>query len=80
LSVALDHGVIASGTASANAVTVFAEAHGAWTEKATVTGDAGGMSYGFRVALARDMLGVFGFIPGAVTRFLGALYLYDLER
>jgi len=79
-SVALDHGVLASGALNANAVTVFAEAHGAWTEEATVTGDASGMAYGFRVDLARDTLGVFGFIPGAVTHFLGALYLYDLAR
>ncbi|MGH2898503.1 MAG: hypothetical protein ACRDMZ_07500 [Solirubrobacteraceae bacterium] len=79
-SVTLDHGVIATGALNANAVTVFAEAHGAWTEEATVTGDAGGMAYGFRVDLARDTLGVFGFIPGTLTRFLGALYLYDLER
>ena len=79
-SVALDDGVVASGALNANAVTVFGEAHGAWTEEATVTGDPSGISYGFRVALARDTLGVFGFIPGAVTHLLGALYLYDLER
>lgn len=79
-SVALDDGVVASGALGASAVTVFAEAHGAWTEEATVTGDDSGSSYGFRVALARDTLGVFGFIPGEVTRHLGALYLHDLER